>query len=293
MTSRIRIYTDGGASPNPGPGGWGAVLLRQDDAPQELSGGETETTNNRMEMLAAIEALSALPGPSEIDFYTDSQYLKRGITDWMAAWRARKWRTKTGQPVKNQDLWQRLDALIAPHEITWHWVRGHAGDRYNERAHQLASAAIPSAALATDEDAIQVYLRIAGPLNNRMGACGWAASIIDADGERHISGGYANLGVNHCGLRAALEVLQGLPEDMPVQCFTNHAYLLDGITNWVNGWRAGNWSKDIKYKDDWRALDALNRAREITWQRVRQGDLPPPMRPLEKLAQRARDAAGR
>jgi len=139
---RVEIYTDGGCDPNPGPGGWGAVLIHPKKT-LELSGGAPDTTNNRMELTAAIEALRALKQPCAVDFYTDSQYLQKGITEWLPAWKRRGWRKANGKPVLNVELWQTLDDLCSRHEIRWHWVRGHAGNAYNERADQLASAAIP------------------------------------------------------------------------------------------------------------------------------------------------------
>lgn len=136
----VLIYTDGACDPNPGPGGWGAVLLFN-SSKKEISGSAKESTNNRMELTAAIKALETLSRKCRIDFYTDSEYLKRGITEWLETWRARNWRRKGGS-LKNVDLWQILDKLIAQHEIVWHWVRGHAGNRYNQRADFLARKAI-------------------------------------------------------------------------------------------------------------------------------------------------------
>ncbi|NND65858.1 MAG: ribonuclease HI [Gammaproteobacteria bacterium] len=141
----ITIYTDGACSGNPGPGGWG-VLLRIGEQEKELFGGEPETTNNRMELLAAIKALEALnghcDGACEIKLITDSQYVQQGITEWLAGWKMRGWRTANKKPVKNQDLWQQLDVLAKKYNVQWHWVRGHAGEVGNERADELARAGI-------------------------------------------------------------------------------------------------------------------------------------------------------
>lgn len=136
----VTIYTDGGASPNPGKGGWGALLIYGEHE-KELSGGEADTTNNRMELAAAIEALRALRMPCVVTLHTDSQYLKRGITEWLPNWVQKGWKTADRNPVKNQDLWQELHTLSKQHEITWKWVKGHAGNHYNERVDQLAAAA--------------------------------------------------------------------------------------------------------------------------------------------------------
>jgi len=134
----IHIFTDGACKGNPGPGGWGA-LLRYDGTERELFGGERATTNNRMELMAVIEALNALTRPSRVVLHTDSQYVQKGITEWLRSWKARGWRTASKEPVKNVDLWQRLDEAAAPHEIEWVWVRGHSGHNGNERADALAN----------------------------------------------------------------------------------------------------------------------------------------------------------
>jgi ribonuclease HI len=137
----IEIYTDGACRGNPGPGGW-AALLQLGEHEKELSGAETLTTNNRMELTAVIRALEALKRPVKVRLYTDSQYVRRGITEWLHAWKARDWRTADRKPVKNQDLWQRLEAVSTPHQIEWHWVPGHAGVPGNERVDRLANEAI-------------------------------------------------------------------------------------------------------------------------------------------------------
>jgi len=137
----IEIYTDGACRGNPGPGGW-AALLRSGAHEKELSGAETPTTNNRMELTAVIRAVEALKRHSRVRLYTDSEYVRRGITEWLRAWKARGWRTAERKPVKNQDLWQQLDAVAAGHEVEWHWVPGHAGVPGNERVDRLANEAI-------------------------------------------------------------------------------------------------------------------------------------------------------
>jgi ribonuclease HI len=137
----VVIHTDGACSGNPGPGGWGAILTFG-DREKELKGGEAHTTNNRMELMGAIAALEALNRPCRVDLYTDSQYLRGGITGWIHGWKKNGWRTADKQPVKNVDLWQRLDAALKRHEVQWHWVRGHAGHAMNERADRLAREAI-------------------------------------------------------------------------------------------------------------------------------------------------------
>ena len=145
---RVTIYTDGACEPNPGPGGW-AALLRYGAREKVLTGGDPQTTNNRMELLAAISALEALREPCDVDVYTDSQYLQQGITSWLPNWIARGWRTSARRPVLNVDLWQRLHALTLQHDIEWHWVPAHSGDLHNERVDKLAYQAIPRASQGT------------------------------------------------------------------------------------------------------------------------------------------------
>jgi len=138
---QVEIYTDGACKGNPGPGGWGA-WLRSGDHEREIWGGEAQTTNNRMELTAVIEALAALKGPSRVTLHLDSEYVRNGITSWIHNWKRRGWRTAANQPVKNVDLWQRLDALTQPHQIDWRWVKGHAGHEGNERADALANRGV-------------------------------------------------------------------------------------------------------------------------------------------------------
>ena len=137
----VRIYTDGACRGNPGPGGWGAIL-RMDGKEKELFGGEPHTTNNRMELTAVIRALEALKCPCQIEVYTDSQYVQKGISEWLPDWKRRGWLTADKKPVKNVDLWQELDRLAGAHRISWHWVKGHAGHPENERADALANRGV-------------------------------------------------------------------------------------------------------------------------------------------------------
>lgn len=137
----VEIFTDGACSGNPGPGGWGAVL-RYGSVEKELSGSEEQTTNNRMELMAAIRAIEAVKRPCDIHLHTDSEYLRQGITSWIHSWKARGWKTADKKPVKNVDLWQRLEHAIETHDVKWHWVKGHSGHKENDRADELARLAI-------------------------------------------------------------------------------------------------------------------------------------------------------
>jgi ribonuclease HI len=150
MTDTVELYTDGACSGNPGPGGWGCIL-RFKGTEKELCGGEPGTTNNRMEMKAVISGLSALKRPCTVAVYTDSQYVQKGITEWIWGWKKRDWKTADNKPVKNADLWQELDALVKKHKVSWHWVKGHAGHVENERADELARKGLKDARDAGNE----------------------------------------------------------------------------------------------------------------------------------------------
>jgi ribonuclease HI len=144
MTDIVQLYTDGACSGNPGPGGWGCIL-RFKGTEKELCGGEPDTTNNRMEMKAVMAGLAALKRPCTVAVYTDSQYVQKGISEWIWGWKKRGWKTADNKPVKNADLWQELDALVKNHKVTWHWVKGHAGHPENERADELARKGLQEA----------------------------------------------------------------------------------------------------------------------------------------------------
>ena len=144
MTPKVTIYTDGACKGNPGPGGWGAILF-YGDKKKEISGGEPGTTNNRMELMAAIQALELLNRPCKVELHTDSQYVMKGIQEWIRGWKARGWKTADKSPVKNDDLWKRLDAARERHDVDWRWVKGHAGHPLNERADQLANEGLRKA----------------------------------------------------------------------------------------------------------------------------------------------------
>lgn len=141
MTPQVVIYSDGACSGNPGPGGWGAILISGEHV-KEIHGGEPATTNNRMELMAAIQALEALKRPCKVEVHTDSQYVMKGISEWIRGWKVRGWKTADNKPVKNEDLWRRLDAARAKHDVAWKWVKGHAGHELNERADELARLGI-------------------------------------------------------------------------------------------------------------------------------------------------------
>lgn len=270
----ITIYTDGGCNPNPGPGGWGAVLIQDDGTEIELSDGDKETTNNRMEMSAVMTALNHLPEPHAIDLYVDSQYVKNGITKWIAGWKRKNWRTSTGSAVKNKDLWQALDSAVSRHKITWHWVKGHAGDKYNERVDELATAARPvekgerTATTTLDENALQVFIRIAVPKNGGQG--GWALRVWDGQTSTDHSGRVPQVSsANAMEIMAAFQIFKTVPKDAVLQIYCPSDYLHKGITQWIHGWKKRNWRTAsggaVKNVDVWRALDEARQERTIEW----------------------------
>ena len=304
----VTVYTDGGASPNPGPGGWAAVLLRERAEPEELSGGEPETTNNRMELTAAIRALEAVPAGTEIDLHTDSQYLRQGITSWLPGWVTRGWKRSRGGRVENEDLWRRLASLAHDRDVRWSWVRGHAGDRWNERADRLATAAIrrqrgvggasPAAAeRAGGEPELEVWLKVSAA----GGHGGWAARVRGRSGagggDRELSGAVTPVSANRLDLLAAAEVLEGLPAGARVAFHTGSDYLRNGATSWVDAWRRRGWKtkdgKPVANRAEWERLAAATARRKVSWPRGRDDEETAEVwKALERRARVAREEAG-
>lgn len=286
----VTVYTDGGCRPNPGPGGWGAVILEAGREPLELSGGAPATTNNRMELQAAIEALRSLPAPYQVEVVTDSQYLRRGITEWMARWRANGWRTTDKTPVSNQDLWQALDRELARHRVTWRWTRGHAGDRHNERADRLAAAAIPRPPLPLDDES-SVHLFAASAQSGRAGAGGWGVLMRYRDHERSVSGREHGASANRMHLAAAVEGLEALRRASRVHLYTVSDYLHDGATTWLYGWKARGFrtreGAEVSHRDLWLRLDRQLARHRVTWHVLGGADLPDGMTAARLLARAA------
>jgi ribonuclease HI len=267
---QVTIYTDGGADPNPGPGGWGVILLHNESGQvRELSGGEPHTTNNRMELLAAIHALEALKQPCEVCMYTDSEYLRRGITEWVQKWIRDGWMRgkKKNQPVENVDLWQRLLALTESHDVSWEWVKGHAGNAYNERADSLARREIARFydAAAEAADGVQIFLLV-----SVRGATGyWGALIRSSDGEQIIFGQEQGTTSNRLDVQAAVEALRTAGEGLPIQVYSRSDYLRNGAKQWIKGWKKRGWTtqqgQPVKNQDLWMALDSLLVKGKVTW----------------------------
>lgn len=295
MTNQtVTIYTDGGASPNPGPGGWAAILLFPGQEPQELVGAVPDTTNNQMELRAAIEAFKVLPSPHQVDLYTDSQYLRQGISEWLPNWEATGWRTSQKTAVKNQALWQELAALLHQHQVIWHWTRGHAGDKWNERADELARSVIPRPALPLDDDN-SVHLFTAASYLGKQKRGGWAVLLRYRDAEKTLTGTATNTSGNRMHLQAAIEGLGALKRKMPVHLYTTSGYLKDGATHWAAQWRKRGWQtkegKPVSHRDLWESLTDLTQSAQVSWHVVDKNSLPPEMIQAKKLATEAARSA--
>ncbi len=272
--SPIKIYTDGGADPNPGRGGWGAVLIDSGSGTRrELSGGADDTTNNRMEMTAAIEALEAIEPDSEVELFTDSSYLKQGITQWIRGWRAAGWKRRDGQAVKNVDLWQELDRIAARHRISWRWVKGHAGIVENERADVLATEEIQRR--KGTPAAIGVTPAVTGPAvflktTSWPGGGLWEAILRTAGGEEaRLTGRENDASANRLELLAACEILERLAPGSRCRIHGASEYLRRGSEMWLAGWKQRGWSTAggdaVKNADLWQQIDSLLEGREVVW----------------------------
>ena len=271
----VLVYTDGGCDPNPGPGGWGAVLVSGPHR-QELSGGERDTTNNRMELTAAIKALSALKSRCSVTVVTDSTYVRNGITRWIEAWKKRGWRKANGSPVQNDDLWRALDRLDQVHQIQWQWTRGHAGNVLNERADELAR--IGRARLAQGRSArtkqpalepVTIYTR-ASALGS-PGAAGYAATI-ERPGQpvATVSGAWPSATINAAELYAAIKGLQQLRTPSRVRVFTTSSYVLHGATRWLAKWERNGWRTSkglpVEHRPLWEELSRVVGDHDVHWE---------------------------
>lgn len=286
----VRVYTDGGCRPNPGPGGWGVVILRPGSEPVELSGGEEKATNNRMELRAAIEALRSLDQPHDVELVTDSQYLRKGITKWLDGWRAKGWRTAAGKNVANRDLWEALDNEIGRHEISWRWVKGHAGDRWNERADELASAEIPRSELPVDDpDAVHLFTAVAHSGKRDAGA--WAVVLSYRGTEKQLSGRHLGTSANRMHIMGAGMALAELNRAVRVHLYTVSDYLKDGATTWIRGWRSRGWTtrdgRPVANRDLWRRLATLLDRHDVHWHVVSKNAMPEEMERAKAIAKAA------
>lgn len=312
---RYLVHTDGGCRPNPGPGGWGAVIDAPDGRRHELSGGDAESTNNRMELTAALRALESLPEGAEVDLVTDSTYVKDGITKWLAGWRRNGWMTSTKEPVRNRDLWIALDAAARQHRVHWRWARGHAGTEGNERAHELAAAAIPASAKKTsvarasartstspataspaaglprtrsEEEPIEVWIAVVpGP---REGGA-WGAVMCLRDVARERSGRIPLGTPNALHVASAAHALELIKGTRPVRVVTVSDYLRDGASLWLTSWRERGWKtregKPVANRPLWERLAAQLERLEVTFEVAGKTPVPPELERARELAKRA------
>ena len=308
MSERIRVYTDGGCRPNPGPGGWGAVLMLPEGV-RELSGSEPESTNNRMELTAAVRALEALPPGTDVELVTDSTYLKHGITKWLARWHRNGWLTGTKEPVKNRDLWLALDEAARRHRVTWSWARGHAGDAGNERAHVLAAAAIPGGAArgaaagraatgaarapgeaATGaEEPVEVFLGVAWSGSRGQGA--WGAVLRHRGLEKELAGRLDLPSANAAHIASAALALEAVKRPLPVRVTTASDYLRDGATLWLAAWRQRGWRTreggPVASREWWERLARQLARLPVEWEVADKEEPPSALERARKLARAA------
>jgi ribonuclease HI len=286
---QVDVYTDGGCDPNPGPGGWGAVI-RWGDHEWVLSGNDPDTTNNRMELHAAAAALALLEGlfgACQVNLHTDSEYMRQGITEWMGGWVSRGWITRDKQPVKNQDLWRVLYRLTQTHQVTWRWLQGHNGHPINERADRLATDALralrrgpgaPTAHQPTDDDRPFVEICVKASCRGAQGPGGWGAVLRMDEHTRSLSDSEATTTANAMLIRGATEALRALTKPCNVTLYSDADYLIKGASIWVQGWQARGWQtkdgKPVANRTEWETLIEAMRPHHVTWL-LAQGDAMP------------------
>jgi ribonuclease HI len=285
-TRAATVHTDGGCDPNPGPGGW-AAIVHCADREIVLSGNAPSTTNNQMEIEAAVAALAYLRGRygrCQVGLYTDSRYLRQGITLWIDDWFSRGWKTKAGRAVKNQGLWRRLYELTHAHDVRWHWIKGHAGNPLNERADQVAREArarlvpadvpgqdnLPDAPKPSQGSLVTVSIGIS--CLDSDGPGGWAAVIRSREGCTVRKGREVRITSNALYLIAAAESLRAIPRPSKVDLYASSDYLVRGAEEWIvtwrrNGWRTGG-GDPVKNRAEWEALLDAMHSHCVTWHAV-------------------------
>ncbi|RLC68254.1 MAG: ribonuclease HI [Chloroflexi bacterium] len=312
ISPRVELYTDGGCDPNPGPGGWGAII-RWRDREWTLAGNDLETTNNRMELHAAAAGLALLEGllgRCQVNIYTDSQYLRRGITTWIDKWVSQGWRTSDKSPVKNQDLWRVLYRLTQAHDVTWHWLKGHAGHPLNERADRLAtearraltrlhssyseSSGHPSTGIGTgdaDDDRPIVEICVKASCQGAEKRGGWGAVLRTGEHTRALSGGESDTTANAMLIQGAAEALRALTRPCRVLVYSDAKYLIEGASSWVKKWQNRGWrtktGQPVANRDAWQALLKAVRPHHVTWLLAHGDDMPADMDWASELAARA------
>ncbi len=283
----IIIYTDGSCSPNPGAGGWAAVLLFEGQEPQVLQGAEADSTNNRMELTAPIKAMQSLPDGSQVIICTDSKYVKDGITEWIDGWQRKNWQTRGGKPVKNQELWQELLRETGRHEVGWRWVKGHSNDRYNDLADQLAAEAAGSVLRSPiDEKSIHIFLGVTCHHKTRTGGC---CAILSYRNHHKVLGrGINGVTANVLYLEAVIMALEALKMKLPVVIHTSSGYLKDGAASWLPGWKQRGWKtrddQEVANRKYWQKIDQLHGRYQVSYQLEGKTDAPCLMQEAKEIA---------
>ena len=273
----VTIYTDGSCSPNPGPGGWGVVILPLKGKKRELSGKVENTTNNRMELQASLEALQALASPSTVQLYTDSKYVQNGISKWIVNWRNNNWLTAQKEAVKNRDLWEALNQEVQRHKVQWLWVKGHADNPHNERADALAVAARGRIPLPlAEETAVHIFLGITWKQKLKIGS--WAAIFRYQKHFKVIGEAVENSSANRIHIQSACSALQNLKRRLPIHLYTSSGYLKDGAGNWLKGWERNGWhtreGKSVSNRAEWQALNRVLQEYSVDFHKIDK-EMPP------------------
>ena len=286
-TQKTTIYTDGSCQPNPGPGGWGAVILSADGSVKAISGSAQHTTNNRMELQAAIEALKAVNNGEDILLFSDSKYLQQGISQWLPSWQNRGWLTSFNSEVKNRDLWQTLAKQINKHDIDWQWIKGHAGNDWNEKADQLARSAVIHPQLPLlEKKAIHIFTAISVKATKRGS---WSAILRYQDHIKPLYGSVPETTGNRMHIHSAIAGLAAVKRPLPIHIYTFSGYLRDGASQWTRQWSRNNWlTKDgqpVSHKDLWLLLSDFCKRYDISWHLADKESPPCEMQEAKHLAQ--------
>jgi ribonuclease HI len=265
--TKVIVYTDGACDPNPGPGGWAALLLFGGHR-KTMTGFEPRTTNNRMELQAIIEALQALNQPCQIRLHTDSEYVQKGVTQYLGRWKARGWLTADKQPVANRDLWEKLDTAMQRHRVEWLWVKGHAGDPHNEEVDRLSVGMIPRAPLPLAETGATHVFAAASCLG-ASGPGAWAVVTRAGENTRELSGREEQTSANRLHLMAVVRGLEAAPAGGMTHIYTPSDYVAQGAERWVKGWARNGWrtkeGQPVKHAELWQALQRASHGRPVRW----------------------------
>tara|TARA_Y100001970_G_scaffold287961_1_gene413949 strand:+ start:7896 stop:8843 length:948 start_codon:yes stop_codon:yes gene_type:complete len=264
--SDVSIYTDGACDPNPGPGGWAAIIII-DSQQKQLQGSELNTTNNRMELLAVINALSYLKPNCKITLHTDSKYVQKGITEWIAKWKSNNWKNSKKQPVANQDLWKKLINVIDLHQINWKWVKGHSDNYFNNLVDSIARSSIVYKQSSTNSKGLNIF--IGASYINPNGPGGWAAIIINENQSKILAGQQKDTTANKLQLWCVLQALQHIDFNKQINIHTSSKYLYQGANEWLSLWKKRNWKsqsgQSIKHKKLWENVLTYTQKTNIKW----------------------------